>query len=270
MTDTSPDAEKVLTDIFRRMSPARKWQRLADLYRTGKALHAAGYGQRHPAASVQEIHRDWLKLALGESVARLVWRRSMQPSNELLEVVREVKEAFEKLGVAYAVGGSLASSLYGKPRFTNDADVTVEPFVGQETALLSQFGSNYYVSLSAVQDALARRGSFNIIHVPSGFKVDVFVRKDRPFDSSAMSRRWAYPLPAPGEPSLMLLSPEDVILFKLEWYRLGGETSDQQWQDILGVLQTQGDRIDRAYLDQWAADLKVADLLELARGQPGS
>ena len=150
---------------------------------------------------------------------------------------------------------------------TQDADLTAEPFPGQEVTFIKSFGPDYYVSLDAIREAVRTRSSFNLIHLPSGFKVDVFVRKDRPFERSALDRR--IPVPAPDAPSetIDVLSPEDVILFKLEWFRLGGEISDRQWGDILGVLRVQGDRLDAAYLDHWAADLGVADLLARARAE---
>ncbi len=116
---------------------------------------------------------------------------------------------------------------------------------------------------------MQQRASFNIINTSTGFKADVFIRKDRPFEQSAMSRRLTVDLPdAPGEP-LALYTPEDVILFKLWWYRLGQESAYQQWTDVLGVLKVQAGRIDQAYLDHWAADLGVSDLLERACRESG-
>jgi hypothetical protein len=188
----------------------------------------------------------------------------MDQQDENLQILREVTAALTAVGICYALSGSMASSLHGTPRFTKDADITVEPFPGREVALISQFGVNYYISHAAVQDAIRRRSSFNILHPPSGFKVDVFVRKDRAFELSLMQRRRAVPVPSQaGE--ITVVSPEDIVLVKLEWYRMGGETSDRQWQDVLGVLQAQAGRLDSGYLDLWAADLKVSDLLARAR-----
>src|SRR5690242_19148206 len=101
----------------------------------------------------------------------------MDLDNDNVRVVQEVAAVLTRLDVPYAVGGSWASSLLGKPRLTNDADITVEPFPGKEAAFCSSFGEDYYVSLSMIQDALRRRSSFNIIHLPSGFKIDLFIRK---------------------------------------------------------------------------------------------
>ena len=194
----------------------------------------------------------------------------MVPDNENLRVIQEVTSIFSALGIAYALGGSMASSLLGKPRFTVDADLTAEPFPGKEQEFVAKFGSDYYISLPAVQQAVQQRACFNIIHTPSGFKVDVFVRKDRPFEHSVMSRRRTAPVAdCPGE-TIVLVSPEDIILLKLEWFRIGGGISDRQWSDILGVLKVQAGNLDEAYLDFWAIDLNVSDLLVRARQESHS
>jgi hypothetical protein len=185
--------------------------------------------------------------------------------DENLRVIQEVTSIFSALDIVYALGGSMASSLLGKPRFTEDADITVEPFPGREQDLSARFGPDYYLSLAAVEEAVRQRSSFNIVHTTSGFKIDVFVRKDRPFEESVFTRRHTVPVADhPGE-TIVLVSPEDIILLKLEWFRKGGEISDRQWGDILGVLKVQFGKLDDAYLDYWAAELKVGDLLARAR-----
>ncbi|MGH7169006.1 MAG: hypothetical protein ACRELG_01845 [Gemmataceae bacterium] len=191
----------------------------------------------------------------------------MEQNKENVAVIQEITAVLARLNVPYAVGGSWASSLLGKPRFTEDADLTVEPFLGKEAAFCAAFGEDYYVSQPMIEDAIRRRSSFNIIHWPSGFKVDLFIRKDRPFEASVLARRHIYPLPE-GQ-TFTLVSPEDIILLKLERYRLGGGASERQWSDVLGVIQVQADKLDAAYLDHWAADLGVSDLLQRARQESG-
>jgi hypothetical protein len=136
--------------------------------------------------------------------------------------------------------------------------------------LVARFGPDYYISLAAVQQAVRQRSSFNIIHTPSGFKVDVFVCKDRPFEQSVMMRRRVAPVAdRPGE-TIVLVTAEDIILLKLEWHRIGGGISDRQWSDILGVLKVQAGKLDESYLGYWAAELKVSDLLAQARQETES
>jgi hypothetical protein len=66
------------------------------------------------------------------------------------------------------------------------------------------------------------------------------------------------------------VSPEDIILLKLEWFRIGGEMSERQWNDVLGVFEIQGSRLDQTYLDHWAPVIGVADLLARARQEIAS
>jgi hypothetical protein len=194
----------------------------------------------------------------------------MNSDPRALQVVREVLDVLGKLGIPHALGGSVASSFHGIARYTQDADVTVEPFPGKETPFVAAFGPDYSVSLPAVQQAVRDRSSFNILNTREGFKVGVFVRKDSPFEQKALERRVAVALPdRPAEPVLMLTA-EDILLFKFVWYRLGGEASDRQWSDILGVLRVQAGQLDEAYLDCWAADLDVSDLLARARQERGA
>jgi hypothetical protein len=196
-------------------------------------------------------------------------RRDVEQNRDNLRVLLHVIAALNHLGIAYALGGSWASALLGQPRFTDDADLTVEPFPGKEDQLCASFGPDYYVSLEAVRDAMRRRSSFNIIHTPTSFKIDIFVQKDRSFDRSAMARRRPMVLSEAPEQPILFVSAEDIILFKLEWYRIGGETSERQWTDILGVLKVQGRNLDADYLNHYAAELHVTDLLESARREAG-
>jgi hypothetical protein len=263
-TDTAPEAEHVLVDAYRRMPLARKWLLLGESFAIARLLHAAGVRLRNAAATRREIQEAWLRTATGLPPSQPIGESIMDLPLANLAVLREVAAAFTRLGIPYALGGSMASSIYGIARFTRDADVTAEPFPGKEAAFAACFGPDYYISLPAVVEANARRSSFNVIQTSLGFKVDVFVRKEEPFERSALDRRLAVELPgAPDEP-MFVHSPEDVVLLKLNWYRLGGESSEQQWGDVLGVLKVQADRLDQAYLVSWAAQLGLTELLSRA------
>jgi hypothetical protein len=266
LSDTSPDAQRVLTEAYRAMTPERRVQNIVQDYRLAKSLHEAGMLKRDPAASRAQIRDSWNCMNLGERLWNSIKKDvDMERDLENIDIVREVVAAFEKLKIAYALGGSWASSYYGESRSTRDADLVVEPFPGKEAELAGSFGPDYYVSLDALKRAVRDRSTCNIINSSAGFKVDIFVCKDRPFEQSLMRRRVQCALPAYSDRQFAFVSPEDIVLIKLEWYRLGGEVSDNQWSDILGVLRTQAGRLDERYLSQWAQELGVADLLGLAQ-----
>lgn len=181
-----------------------------------------------------------------------------------LAIASIVARALEELGVPYFVGGSLASTLHGEPRFTRDADLVAELEFRHAEPLARALAGDFYVDEESIRLAIVRKGSFNAIYLAMAFKVDVFVSKLRPFDRSSFARRE----PAQGEGyDVYVSSAEDTLLAKLDWYREGGEVSDQQWRDILAILTVQGERLDLPYLRTWAHALNVRDLLDRALGQ---
>jgi hypothetical protein len=170
--------------------------------------------------------------------------------NEALMVTLDVIKALDQLNVPYLIGGSLASTLHGFSRTTLDSDLVADIRPEHVPILVQQLGDRYYLSDAAMYDAM--------------FKVDIFLPKARKFDRDQMRHRRQYVVATEPERTAYVASPEDTILAKLEWYHLGGEVSDRQWRDILGVIQIQGDRLDVVYLHQGAAELRVADLLKRA------
>ena len=190
------------------------------------------------------------------------------PAAEALRVCLEIARLFERLGVRYVVGGSLASSLHGVPRSTDDADLGAELREDHVGPLVQALEGRFYVDEERVRHAVRRRGSFNVIELPTMFKVDVFVLGEGPLHQEQLARRLRVTLPEGGE-ELEVASAEDTILQKLRWYRLGGEVSDRQWGDLLGVLKVQGQGLDRAYLQRGAELLGVEDLLDRALREGG-
>ena len=181
---------------------------------------------------------------------------------ESVSVLMSVVVVFERLGIPYLVGGSMASALYGVARSTLDADIVADIRQDQVGALVSALGEEFYADDQMIHDAIKHRGSFNLIHLKTMFKVDVFIRKERPFDRMQFERRIEQVFAANPVQKAFITSAEDIILAKLEWYRLGNEISDRQWRDILGVLKVQAGGLDLDYLHIWADELNVADLLK--------
>ena len=183
---------------------------------------------------------------------------------EPLAIALLVIDAFEGLEVPYLIGGSMASALHGTARSTLDTDLVAELKAEQVPALVAMLKMDFYIDESMILDAIRYQSSFNIIHLKTMFKVDVFIHKHRPFDRMQLQRRQLQTVANDPERKVYVTTAEDIILAKLEWYRLGDEISDRQWRDILGVLKVQSGRLDLDYLLKWAQELKVTDLLQRA------
>lgn len=188
---------------------------------------------------------------------------------ELLLAIGRVVAAFDALGIDYLVGGSVASSVFGEPRQTLDADLVARLLGKHAEALATRLKNEFYAELSAIQAAIQTQGCFNLIHLETMTKVDVFVRWRDPFAQSQLARRQKKSVGERVPLELFFASAEDTVLAKLEWYRRGGEVSDRQWRDIQGVLKVQADALDRNYLVHWADELGLAQLLQRAFSDAG-
>lgn len=194
----------------------------------------------------------------------------MQPT----EVLLLVTDALEALGITYCVGGSFASSAYGEPRATRDVDILVALPANKAALFAAQVEPDFFVQRAEIGDAIAiaptlrddplHRATFNLVHRESFFRVDVFVSSGREYELAQFGRRIAQTIAVNPERQAYFVSPEDIILIKLDWYRMSDGVLDRQWADVQSVLLTQGDMLDTAYLRQWAAQLMIADLLDAA------
>jgi len=182
--------------------------------------------------------------------------------NDVIDIAIRVGRALDETGIPYFLGGSLASSLQGEPRSTNDIDFVVDLAPGQVTSLTQALGPDFDIDEESLREAARERSSWNIYFLPLAVKVDLFILRGGPYDQMEFSRRRRVDL---GGTSLFVKSPEDTVLRKLLWFRSGGELSTTQWRDIVRVLVVSARELDRSYLDDWAAQLGLTGLLERAR-----
>ncbi|MFC1737819.1 hypothetical protein ACFL1G_02075 [Planctomycetota bacterium] len=154
-----------------------------------------------------------------------------------LEILKDFTDILESLGITYVIGGSVASSIYGKVRFTQDTDMTVELFEDKADEFFRLVRTDFYISWDAMQQALRQRSSFNVVHLESAFKIDVFIQKDTEFEKQLLSRRRFIKLSERFKKAFSVVLAEDIILLKLRWYQQGGRSSERQWTDILSVLE---------------------------------
>ena len=182
---------------------------------------------------------------------------------EALQVALLVIEVLCDLGVPYHVGGSYASAIHGIPRQTHDVDLVVDLQPDRVGAIAKTLEGEFYVDEQSIARAVSQRSSFNLVHFATGVKVDVFVKGPSGFDASEFSRSVVVRL---GDPlrDVNVKSAEDTVLRKLLWFRLGGEVSDRQWEDVRGIVGVQGERLDVQYLRRWADPLGIRDLIEKA------
>lgn len=192
----------------------------------------------------------------------------MIPNLDLWTAVLPVVDTLEALGVPYHVGGSIASSFLGIARATQDADLVADLRPEHAAPLAQALTGTFYADPERISQAIRSRRSFNVIHLGTAYKVDVFVSKDTPFARGNMARRVMREVPG-LERSLCFSSPEDIVLHKLLWYAEGSGVSDRQWYDLQGVLRLQAKTLDRDYLRLWADRLEVSELLQRAAEEAG-
>lgn len=180
---------------------------------------------------------------------------------EALQATLEVAAVLERLGVDFLVGGSFASSFHGVPRSTQDVDLVAELTHEHVERFVAALSSTFYVDDERMRQAIASRTSFNLIHLPTMFKVDVFVARDDAWSRRQLERRERQQI---GDAELPIASAEDVVLHKLRWYELGNRSSERQWNDVIGVLKVRRDSLDREYLNEQARRLGVGELLNRA------
>ena len=175
----------------------------------------------------------------------------------------ELLGALDRLEIPFLIGGSVASGTHGIPRQTNDIDVVAKITPEIIADFCTVLAPAFYADAEQAALAIRLRRAFNVIHLKSAYKFDIFPAGEDRFIHSQLTRRRYTTTRVPGLENIEfpVASAEDTILAKLVWFRKGGEVSDQQWHDILGVIRVQAGRLDLGYLREWGEELGVGDLL---------
>ena len=239
-----------------------------------KRLILSGLRSQYPQASEHEIQHRLNVRRVGQEISDQLlvvkktfsnWEIKMLNETQLLALVAQ---RLEELKIPYFVGGAVASIIHGEERLTKDADIVIRILPVHVQKFVKAFEADFVVSADAVQDSMARRYAFNIIHIDTAYKIDLYpITNEDEMSITAFARRQRKDI---GAGEIWIASAEDVILAKLVWFRKGGEVSDKQWRDVLGVLKVQGERLDFAYLESMAGRFGLADLLKRTRDDAGA
>lgn len=229
--DTSIDADVLVFRHLQQLTPQQKASRIQRIDRSIRAL-----------SPIKKMVEDPISLAIN------------------------ISKILDRCEIPYYIGGSLASSLWGEPRYSEDLDLVIVLAPDRVANLVAELMPQFYISEVAIADAVSGRcSSFNVISLASAEKIDLFVSQSDDFSLSKLDRRISYELPT-GD-CLWVYSPEDIILQKLVWGR--GDRSEKQWRDVLGVLKVQRAKLDFNYLRQWAEKLDISEYLDRASSVSG-
>ncbi|MEM6671803.1 MAG: hypothetical protein AAF726_03105 [Planctomycetota bacterium] len=185
-------------------------------------------------------------------------------TSELRRAFDPVADVLQELDIRFRIGGSVASSALGVGRSTLDVDVVADIRSEHVEQFVQRLADRYYVDSASIREAIAAHRSFNLIHLQTMLKIDVFVLGARPYDRTSFERATLESIGGEGDRAFPITTAEDVVLRKLEWFVLGDRVSDRQWRDVVGVLRVQGDSLDRSYMRRWASELGLVDLLDEA------
>lgn len=184
---------------------------------------------------------------------------------DLIRALTPIIRVFEESGLPYYIGGSLASSVYGIARATIDVDLVARIEMHHIGILKTRLQDEYYIDEVIIAEAIEHSSSFNVIHLETSIKIDVFIPADELYPRTAMDRRRVDTLSEEQtSPAFFICSTEDIILHKLQLYEAGGAVSERQWLDVLGVIKVQADSLDKEYLKHWSKEIGVFEHLQRA------
>lgn len=273
--DTNIDVDVLMFYLLRQLTPQQKIQRVSDFNKSLRRRCLDTIHSQYPNATPFQLACEYIKRQIGD---QWFWILDNFPGvgeiviADPIELTRKIADILEALDIRYMVGGSVASSLFGENRFSEDLDLVIDIEASQIQPLIQALEGKFYISEVAVEETFTSPNpnkSFNIMDLQTIEKVDIFIAKSDPFSRSKMSRRQPYPLPEKSASPIYICSAEDIVLQKLAWRQINHNESQKQWRDILGVLKTQGQQLDFDYLWQWAEILNVLNDLDNAFTEAG-
>jgi energy-coupling factor transporter ATP-binding protein EcfA2 len=272
--DTAIDAEMYLFGLWKTQTLVQKAEKLSSWTKGCLEMCLIGLRQRYPDVSSSKLRYEFARATLKSYFPDSIYRHISEYNQSLMlidpiSLALDVAAIMNRLEIPYLIGGSVASTLMGEMRATEDVDIVADLSIEKVIPLLKSLQPRFYVSEDAIRDAIRFKRSFNLIDNESLGKVDIFILKDNPFPQIEFQRRQSQIVRQNPDQMLVLPTPEDIILQKLVWYRMTKNESQRQWRDVLGVLKLQGDRLDFAYLQKWAVELSLSDLLETACTESG-
>ena len=272
--DTSIDAELYLFGLWKKLTLVQKSDKLSSWTKGCLELCLIGLRQRYPDASLSKLRHEFARATLKSCFPDSIYQHISEYNHALMltdpiSLAIDIATILNRLNIPYLVGGSVASTLMGEMSATEDVDIVADLTLEKVIPLIQSLQPRFYVSEDAARDAIRFKRSFNLIDNESLGKVDVFILKDDPFPQIEFQRRRSQLVRQNPDQMLVFPTPEDIILQKLVWYRMTKNESQRQWRDVLGVLKLQGDRLDFNYLQKWAVELNLDDLLQTASTESG-
>lgn len=243
-SDTHLEIENILISLIRQQSTAKRTSQMCSLSQTTRKLSKRAIKRANPTLSEQELNQLFVNylygLKLENRFCRVINHKISMKKSDIIIAVEPIITAFDQLGILYYIAGSVASSVYGMPRATQDVDFVTDLKLQSVNLLVEMLQDAYYIDKDMILDAIKRSASFNLLHLETMIKIDIFIVKEGPYHRSVLQRRRADTLDEEDNAlKFYLASSEDVILSKLDWFRKGNQISDQQWRDIQGVMKVQ-------------------------------
>jgi hypothetical protein len=265
LNDTPPEFERIQTKYLAAFSPAKKIiqcfkmsefvlrQAQASIKDNFEHLNSADQNQKYIEIYYPEIKKT--AAAAGQTL-------SMETNNtqDIIQTLTAFVSVLEKLGIEFQIVGSVASSAYGAARSTRDIDMVCALDATKVETLVSSLKSEFYIDKDTVLEAIQNKSSFNVLHLKTMFKIDVFVLNNQSYDLESFKRKKLEIFSDSPVLKVFISSPEDVIISKLNWYRMGNESSERQWNDVQTLYQVQRENLDFNYLDTWCEKLRLSDL----------